>query len=427
MRPTEFIRVLLVEDEAGDAYLVKTALKPNPKHEVNFEITWVESLTLAKQALVDSSFDVMLLDLSLPDSEGLKTIQVAREIVGDLPIIVLTGQGNTDFALTALKLGANDYMVKGDFGFDGLIRVILYTLLRTEMEVENKLLITALNATANGIIITSKDSVIKWANPAFVKLTGYSLQEVIGKKPKELIKSDKQESTFYKDMWSKLSKGESWSGELINKRKDGSLYHEELNISPVKNGAGIVSYFIGIKQDISERKLLETKLQKLANTDPLTGLFNRRAFLDRLEQESNRIVRLGGTSVLLMLDLDFFKHINDTYGHATGDVVLKTFSNIVLKMTRNIDVVARFGGEEFVVLLPGISKYEASIVAERLRQQVAKISIEHPINEVHITVSIGAAILSKNESNGDIILNYADDALYAAKESGRNKICWFEQ
>ncbi len=418
------IRVLLVEDETGDAYLVKTVLKQN--RDVSFEITWVESLAIAEHQLRHSCFDVMLLDLSLPDSEGLETVEIGRQMAGDIPIVVLTGRADVDFALSALKAGATDYMVKGDFGFDGLARVIRYALLRVEMETHNKLLVAALEAAANSIIITDTEANIKWANPAFSRLTGYSLEEVMGSKPSELIKSGKQNELFYQDMWRNLLAGKHWRGEVINKHKNGDLYHEELSIAPVKNGRGEIVNFIGIKENISERKSLEEMLHKLANTDPLTGLFNRRVFLDRLTQESDRISRLGGSAVLLMLDLDFFKNINDNYGHATGDEVLKQFANVMRHNSRNIDVPARLGGEEFAVLLPSTGRNEALIMAERLRKEVANIAISHPKGMVHITVSIGAALLSIDDTDSEMVLNRADSAMYTAKESGRNQVCWFD-
>jgi diguanylate cyclase (GGDEF)-like protein/PAS domain S-box-containing protein len=425
MNEVQPIRILLVEDEASDAHLVKIALRQSP--EMSSDVTWVESLMLAKQAVVKSDFDVVLLDLSLPDSNGLETIKTAKKIVGEVPIVVLTGHADTEFALIALKAGAIDYMVKGDFGFNGVVRVILYALLRMEMEAHNKLLVTALEATMNGIVITDKNAKIKWSNPAFSRLTGYSFQESLGKKPSELVNSGEQNEAFYKSMWEQLLKGEHWRGEVINKHKNGSLYHEDLSISPVKNERGEIVNFIGIKQDITERKTLEIMLQKLANTDPLTGLFNRRVFLERLEQESNRISRLGGTAILLMLDLDFFKRVNDTYGHATGDEVLKGFAEIMRKNTRNIDVPARFGGEEFTILLPSTSVAEASVMAERLRKQVAEMVIEHPTKGiVNITVSIGAACLPVSDSDGEVVLNHADFALYQAKELGRNQLCWYK-
>lgn len=424
MNKFQYIHVLLVEDEISDAHLVKSVLKQN--QEITFDVTWVESLALAKKALSENDFDVMLLDLSLSDSEGLKTVEIARKMASNLPIVVLTGCSDTNFALTVLKAGANDYMVKGDFGFDGLTRVIRYALLRVEMETHNNLLVAALDAAANAIVITNKEGYIKWINPAFSHLTGYSKEEAIGKRPSDLVKSGVQDVRFYQDMWAKLLAGEHWRGEIINKHKDGELYHEELSIAPVKNSAGEIINFIGIKEDISERKALEEKLQQLANTDPLTGLFNRRVFLERLKHESDRISRLGGFAALLMLDLDFFKHINDTYGHSTGDEALRQFAKIVKNHSRSMDVPARLGGEEFAILLPSTGQNEADIVAERLRKEVSEISIEHPKGIVQMTVSIGGALISTYNADGELALSHADNALYIAKKTGRNRICWFE-
>lgn len=420
----QYIHVLLVEDEIGDAHLVKSTLKKN--REITFDVTWVESLSLAIQALSENDFDVMLLDLSLSDSEGLKTVEIARKMAGDLPIVVLTGRSDTNFALTALKAGANDYMVKGDFGFDGLTRVIRYALLRVEMETHNKLLVAALNAAANAIVITDKDGYIKWVNPAFSTLTGYSEEEALEKRPSDLVKSGVQDISFYQKMWAALLAGEHWRGEIVNKHKDGELYHEELSIAPVKNSVGEIINFIGIKEDISERKALEEKLQKLANTDSLTGLFNRRVFLEHLKQESDRVARLGGLATLLMLDLDFFKQINDSYGHATGDEALRQFAKIVKSHSRSIDVPARLGGEEFAILLPSTNQNDAEVVAERLRQEVSEIMIEHPKGIVRMTVSIGAALISTCHLDGEVALSHADNALYKAKQAGRNQVCWFQ-
>ncbi|MFZ2407559.1 MAG: diguanylate cyclase [Methylobacter sp.] len=424
MNRAEAIRVLLVEDEAGDAHLVKMKLRQAQCG--HFEVTWAQSLIEAQRCLAASSFDVMLLDLSLPDSEGLATIHSARVMAMGVPIVVLSGRSDTDFALTALEAGALDYMVKGDFGYDGLARVVRYALLRTEMEARNHLLIAALEAAANGVVITDKDAIVIWANPAFGRLTGYSPEEAVGRKPSELIKSGLQNEAYYQDMWANLLDGQHWRGELINKRKNGTLYHEELSIAPVKNRAGEITHFIGIKEDITERKAMEAQLQKLASTDPLTGLFNRRVFLERLEQETAKVARLPHyAAVLLMLDLDFFKRVNDTYGHAAGDAVLKMFAEIARNNSRAIDVPARLGGEEFAILLAGADKNDALAMAERLREQVAEAVIEHEAGPVRITVSIGASCVSVDDINGEGVLHRADAALYEAKERGRNQTCWF--
>ena len=161
--------------------------------------------------------------------------------------------------------------------------------------------------------------------------------------------------------------------------------------------------------------------------DPLTGLFNRRVFLEKLNHEKNRLARkFNASTVLLMLDLDHFKQVNDKYGHRTGDLVLKTFSKIVLENIRILDVPARLGGEEFAILLVGVTKKEAEIIAERLRIQLANTIVNHDFFSVRVTVSIGANLLSVSDDiQGDIELDRADKALYDAKDRGRNQLCWF--
>jgi diguanylate cyclase (GGDEF)-like protein/PAS domain S-box-containing protein len=417
------IRVLLVEDEAGDAQLVKIELR-QAKTEA-FAVTWVESLSDIPSSLQKSDFDVLLLDLSLADSDGLATIAKARLLV-TVPIVVLTGHCDTDFAIKALEAGAADYLVKGNFGFDGLARAIRYALFRAEMEARNNLLVTALEAAANSIIITDKSANIIWVNSAFTRLSGYSAEEAIGLNPKTLVSSSLQKPAFYQAMWADILQGKHWRGELINKRKDGSIYHEELSIAPVKDKTGEITHFIGIKDDISERKQLEEQLQKLANTDPLTELFNRRILLEHLAQETARLARFKNQSAaLLMLDLDHFKRINDTYGHSTGDEVLRKFADIIRQTSRNIDIAARLGGEEFAILLPGATKKDAMAVAERLRNEIANAIMPHKKGSVRITVSIGAAALSADDVGGDRVLNHADVALYTAKDAGRNQCCWY--
>ncbi len=423
MKANEVIRVLLIEDEDGDAHLVKMKLRQTSGE--GFAVTWAQSLDEAQQCLAGSAFDVMLLDLSLPDSEGLATVHSARSMAPDMPIVVLSGRGDTNFALTALEAGAVDYMVKGDFGYDGLARTIRYALLRTEMEARNSLLIAALEAAANGIVITDTQAVVIWANSAFEQLTGYSQEEVVGRKPSELISSGLQDQAYYKAMWAVILAGQHWRGELVNKHKNGNLYYEELSIAPVKNSAGDITHFIGIKEDISERKALEAQLQQLASTDPLTGLFNRRVFMEQLEMERAKVARLPNYSaVLLMLDLDFFKRVNDVYGHGTGDEVLKAFADIARSSSRAIDVPARLGGEEFAVLLSGTDQNDALIMAERLRAQVAAMRIEHEAGAVQVTVSIGATYVSVNDQSSEAVLHRADAALYEAKDKGRNQVCW---
>jgi diguanylate cyclase (GGDEF)-like protein/PAS domain S-box-containing protein len=425
MKEPRSIRVLLVEDEPGDAQLVRISLCP--RDAARFDLTWTSTLGEARERLfaAEARFDVLLLDLTLPDSAGLDTVRDARRASGALPIIVLTGHDDADFALTALEAGADDYMVKGDFGHDGLVRAIRHALHRAEMEASNRLLATALNASPQGIVITDRKGRIEWANPAYGQMTGYEMEEIRGRGPGELVKSGAQDASFYETLWLTLLAGRNWRGELVNKRKDGVLYHEEMTIAPVRDEAGEIRHFIGIKQDISERKRLEAELKQLATTDPLTGLPNRRAFMERLEQELERLKRYDDSlASLLMLDLDHFKSINDTFGHAVGDETLRHFAALLRNELRKIDMPGRLGGEEFAILLPGTDRVAALALAERLRRRIAASPLARADGDIHFTVSIGGSALSDDDADPDSVLLRADVALYRAKNNGRDQAWW---
>jgi len=255
MSESKLIHILLVEDEPGDAELLRITLRSS--RTCRFDVTHVMTLAEARLQLGKGRFDVIMLDLSLPDSTGLETVKAGREMAGKSPIIVLTGQSDFEFALSVLDAGASDYLLKEDIRIGELVRVIRYAIHRKEMEQRNQLLAMAVNAASKAIIITDADSRIEWVNPAFTELTGYELNDVLGMIPGALWRSGLQEKSFYEQMWNCIRDGGNWRGELINKRKDGSLYHEEMSITPVPGEDGKVQHYIGIKEDISVRKMAE--------------------------------------------------------------------------------------------------------------------------------------------------------------------------
>ncbi len=181
---------------------------------------------------------------------------------------------------------------------------------------------------------------------------------------------------------------------------------------------------IGIHTDITQRKLLEVELERQAHLDYLTGISNRRYFMDQAEFELNRARRYSTPLSLFMLDIDFFKQINDTRGHAAGDVVLKKLAEVCQQTLREVDIFGRIGGEEFAILLPGADINAAAEVAERLRAQLASTVVQFESGQpVHFTVSIGVTTLTHPNDNIDMLLSMADKALYDAKNNGRNRVC----
>jgi diguanylate cyclase (GGDEF)-like protein/PAS domain S-box-containing protein len=269
----------------------------------------------------------------------------------------------------------------------------------------------ALEAAANPIMISRRDGTIMWVNEAFERLTGYTRDEALGRNA-GLLKSGHHAAAFYKSMWETVLSGQKWRGELINRRKDGSLYQEEMTITPVKNADGDISHFIAIKLDITERKLAEEHIRELALTDPLTGLANYRRLLDALDSEIKRCGRTARPFAVLLLDLDELKKINDAHGHPVGSRALGRVANILRIHCRAIDTAARYGGDEFVVILPETGCDAALHVARRITEE-SKNDGEQP----SISVSAGAAIFPQDGKTIDELLAAADRALYRQKRS----------
>jgi len=270
---------------------------------------------------------------------------------------------------------------------------------------------TALEAAANPILISRRDGTIIWVNKAFEHLSGYSRDEALGQTT-SLLKSGQQSPDFFKNMWQTILSGQKWRGELVNRRKDGSFYQEEMTITPVKNPAGEITHFIAIKLDITERKLAEEQIRQLALTDPLTGLANYRRLLDALDSEIKRCGRTARSFAVLLLDLDGLKTINDAHGHQVGSRALSRVANILRTHCRAIDTAARYGGDEFVVILPETGREAARQVAQRISEE-SRNDTEKP----SISVSVGAAIFPLDGRTIDELLAAADRSLYHEKRS----------
>jgi diguanylate cyclase (GGDEF)-like protein/PAS domain S-box-containing protein len=436
------VSILAVEDDPGDFGLIKAyvhlaELGVGGKEPVKWAKTLAEGIAAAKS----SRPDVVLLDLSLPDSTGLATVQAMRAALPGVPIVVLTGYNDNTLAAAALEAGAQDYLVKGQFEHNALGRAVRHALVREILESRLRLFEVALDSVANGIVITDIHAHIQWVNPAFTQLTGFELEEALGRRPSDLVKSGKHNPAFYRDMWETIMSGQTWHGEIINRRKDGSLYDEALIIAPVTGEDGAIRYFVAIMQDITERKLAEEKISNLAFYDALTQLPNRRLLNDRLEQTMAASKRSGHYGALMFLDLDNFKPLNDTYGHGVGDLLLIEVAHRLAGCVRETDTVARFGGDEFVVMLGELDKEkaesatQAGIVAEKIRTTLAEpylLAIKRE-GEAETTVehrcaaSIGVALFVNHEESPEDILKCADMAMYRAKESGRNMVCFYDE
>ncbi len=277
----------------------------------------------------------------------------------------------------------------------------------------------AITQTPVTTVITDLQGEIVYVNPRFTETTGYTAEEALGQNPR-ILKSGDMPASSYKEMWQTIAAGKNWNGIFHNKRKNGELYWESATISPVIDENGVITHFMAMKEDITERKRLEEELQKQSTIDELTGTYNRRQFYRLANAEIKRSNRLRHPLSIALIDIDYFKSVNDTYGHAAGDRVLTSFSQTCQQNIRDIDMLARLGGDEFVIILPETASDQAYIALERLRQVLVSRPVEYNENAISITISCGIASLAGKAESLDQLMERADQALYQAKQAGRN-------
>ena len=306
----------------------------------------------------------------------------------------------------------------------GLAKTILVVAqdISQRKKAEERLLLSSkvFSDTNEGIVITDAQQLIVDVNPAFVRITGFSKQEVMGKLP-SFLRSGKQSPQFYEEMWSSIKAHGHWQGEVWNRTKQGELYAELLNISSLINQQNRVTHYIGVFSDITSIKQQQEKLNLMAHYDVLTKLPNRALFIDRFHQSIAHSIRTGHQLAVCFLDLDNFKPVNDTYGHEAGDHLLIEVSERIIGCIREEDTVSRQGGDEFAILLNDIkspSQYEATV--KRIHKALA---IPYIIDDIehHLTVSSGVTLYPSDNADIDTLLRHADHAMYQSKLAGKNR------
>lgn len=280
------------------------------------------------------------------------------------------------------------------------------------------------DTTSEAVLITDAEQRIVAVNPAFIDITGYTQDEVLGRTPR-LLSSGRQDASFYARMWACLSGTGRWQGEIWNRRKDGHIYPEWQSISAVRDAAGRVTHYVAIFSDISERKATEERMRHLAQHDPLTNLPNRVLMQDRLQQALSAADRTGARVALMVIDLDRFKNVNDSLGHTAGDELLRGVAKRLQAALRQGDTVCRLGGDEFVVIIPAVwSPGEVATLAERLLSTLAG-TFQLCGHNLQVTPSIGVSVFPDDGTDIDTLMRNADTAMYQAKEMGRNGYRFF--
>ncbi len=289
----------------------------------------------------------------------------------------------------------------------------------TQIESQMRIISTALEQTTDVIMVTDVVGTIEYVNPSFEAITGYSQTEALGQNPR-MLKSGKQDHDFYENMWSTLLKGENFSDVFTNTRKDGSIYYEEKTITPVRTESKEITHFISTGKDISERMRTQERLHYMAHHDALTKLPNRTLFLDRLHQAMARAHWHNRLIAVIFMDLDQFKEVNDNFGHEVGDELLIQLTQRLSRSVRSGDTIARFGGDEFAILLDDIaSEQDVSLLAKKILDTLAPpFSVQG--HESLVTASLGVSIFPSDGNDSETLLRNADVAMYRAKHLGRN-------
>ena len=292
---------------------------------------------------------------------------------------------------------------------------------RHQMQEKLQLAATVFESTAEGVLITDTRQRINAVNRAFSEITGYSEHEAIGETPR-LLASGQHDSAFYAAMWYQLTAEGHWQGEISNRRKNGEVYPSWLTISAVRNRDKFITHFVAVFADISSLKQAQARLDYQAHHDPLTGLPNRTLFESRLQAALVHSQHGDSLGAVLFLDLDRFKHINDSLGHPVGDLLLKGIAQRLKENLRDIDTVARLGGDEFIILLPGLQNAgDAEAIATKLLNSFSA-PFQAGEHEFFISASIGSALFPTDGLDVATVIKNADAAMYRSKAKGRNRV-----
>jgi len=283
----------------------------------------------------------------------------------------------------------------------------------------------AVEQSPSSIVITDLQANIVYANATFSQITGYELGDVLSQNPR-ILHSGKTPQATYDDMWAHLTRGQRWEGEFINRRKDGSEYIELARLSPVRDEHGVVTNYLAIKDDITAKKQAEARIEHLAHFDQLTGLPNRVLLHDHFRFALSLAQRKHESLAVMFLDLDHFKVINDTLGHNIGDQLLMEVGRRLKAVLREEDTVSRQGGDEFILVLPGLDANGATKVARKLMEVVSQ-PFQHETHELVATPSIGIALFPNDGKDLETLAKNADAAMYQAKHAGRNDFRFYTQ
>ncbi len=422
------IRILHIEDSPSDADLVREAL--SDRVDDRFAVTHCERLEEAERVLRKSEFDLILLDLSLPDSRGLESFHRIHAAAPELPVVVMTGYDDEALAIEAVQGGAQDYLDKSHLKW--LVRAIRYAMERSRVaraleESEKRYRLLAENAT-DMIWTADLNLRLTYISPSVARLRGFSAEEAISQPLEQTVTLDSLErirSVLQEELRHVPSRPKDLSDSRIVEMeylcKDGSTVWAESRITFLRGTDRTPVGILGVTRDIAERKKSEEALRALSLTDELTGLCNRRGFFVLAEQHLKLVRRMKKGLVLAYADMDGLKQINDTFGHSEGDAALIQVAAILRTTFRESDILGRLGGDEFAVLIADDHEESVQTISSRWEAQLAECNERHP-RPYKLAMSIGAVYWNcDNVSPLEEMMSQADRLMYEQKQKKRNR------
>jgi diguanylate cyclase (GGDEF)-like protein/PAS domain S-box-containing protein len=424
--------LLLVEDNEGDARLLREMFKEHGP--LSTELTHVGSMVEAEKHLAQSAVDFILLDLGLPDAQGLGAVRRARAMAPRVPLVVLTGLDDELLAGQALHEGAQDYLVKGQIETRGLFRALRYAVERKTMEdvlfVEKERAQVTLNCIGDAVVSTDISGNVTFLNLVAEKMTGWSCQDAARRPMAEVCRIVDTTSRQAIPDPMKVALGQDSTMHLPPNctliRRDGFEIPIEDSVAPIHDRGGQATGAVIVFRDVSAAHDMAVQMTHSAQHDFLTGLPNRMLLNDRVNQAIALAGRRRNRVAVLCLDLDNFKHINDSLGHPIGDKLLQSVAKRLLDGVRDSDTVSRQGGDEFVVLLSDLAQPEDAIIS--MNRILMMLAAPHFIgqHDLCVTASIGISVYPDDGLNAETLIKNADTAVHQAKENGRRGYQFFK-
>jgi diguanylate cyclase (GGDEF)-like protein/PAS domain S-box-containing protein len=421
------LRLLIAENSGPERAQLLAALQ---SQGFVFDDTTVDGAVPMRAALEAQEWDLVICGQPLAGFPAAAALALVREVHPDLPFIIVSAENDLNLAVGLIKLGAQDYIRRSELVRLGPVierelrdadMIRMQKLTRARLHESQELFRAIVENVGDLVAVLDTSGRRIYNSPSYWPLfrerdirQGSSSFREIHPDDRERIKE-----IFRKTVLTGIGECAEFRFVL----KDGSIRYMESDGRAIRDAEGNVSKVVVVSRDITDQKRLEAELREMAATDMLTGLPNRRHFLAQLEQEMARVSRVSEHHAsVLMIDVDHFKQVNDSFGHSTGDHALRHLASLMKQSLRKIDTPGRLGGEEFAAILPGASLASAQIFAERLRKKIAASPMPHAGKAIPLTVSIGVTEIKPDDSSADDTLARADRAQYQAKQSGRNRV-----